>query len=67
MMADNKKAKDSKSGEILGPTYESGKPDAPLRWQQKLRTREEALQYLQTGLRYWYGTGHGSEKRKTEA
>ena len=45
MMADNKKAKDSKSGEILGPTYESGKPDAPLRWQQKLRTREEALQY----------------------
>lgn len=67
MMAGDKKAKDSKSGAVLGPTYEPGKPDAPLRWQQRLRTREDALKYLQNGLRYWYGKGHGSERRKTEA
>jgi hypothetical protein len=53
--------------EVLGPTYEPGKPSEPIRWRQKFGNREEMLKYLQTGERYWFGTGYGSEKRKTEA
>ncbi len=53
--------------EVLGPTYEPGKPGEPIRWRQKFRNREEMLKYLRTGERYWFGTGYGSEKRKTEA
>jgi hypothetical protein len=53
--------------EVLGPTYEPGKPQEPIRWRQKFRSREEMLKYLQTGERYWFGQGYGSEKRKTEA
>jgi len=53
--------------EVLGPTYESGKPVEPIRWRQKMRNRTEMLRYLQTGERYWFGTGYGSERRKTEA
>ena len=53
--------------EVLGPTYEPGKPQEPIRWRGKFRSREEMLKYLQTGERYWFGKGYGSEKRKTEA
>ena len=56
--------------EILGATYESGKPEAEDlgRWRQKLSSREEKLQYLQTGERYWYGKDwYGSEKRNNPA
>jgi hypothetical protein len=53
--------------EVLGPTYEPGKPSEPVLWRQKFRSRDEMLKYLQTGERYWFGQGYGSEKRKTEA
>jgi hypothetical protein len=56
--------------EVLGPTYENGKPEGEDmgKWRQKLGTRQDKLKYLETGERYWYSKeGFGSEKRKTAA
>ncbi len=53
--------------EVLGPTFEPGKPNEPIRWREELRDRDEMLKYIKTAERYWYGSGYGSEKRKTEA
>jgi hypothetical protein len=56
--------------EVLGATYESGKPDGETmgRWRQKLVSRDEKLKYLQTGERYWYSREwFGSEKRRSPA
>jgi hypothetical protein len=56
--------------EVLGETYEEGKPEGEEmgRWREKLGSRKEKLNYLQTAERYWYGTDwFGSEKRKTPA
>lgn len=56
--------------EVLGETFEEGKPDdAELgKWRQKLDTRADKLKYLETGERYWYGKEwYGSEKRKNPA
>ena len=56
--------------EILGATFEEGKPEGEEmgKWRQKLGTRGEKLKYLQTGERYWYGKEwYGSEKRKNPA
>jgi hypothetical protein len=56
--------------EVLGPTFEEGKPEAKElgQWRQKLESRAEKLKYLQTGERYWYGEEwYGSEKRKNPA
>ena len=56
--------------EVLGGTYEPGKPEGEEMggWRQKLASREEKLKYLRTGERYWYGKDwFGSEKRKNPA
>jgi hypothetical protein len=56
--------------EVLGATFEAGKPDCDDlgRWRQKLTSREEKLKYLETAERYWYGKDwFGSEKRKNPA
>ena len=56
--------------EVLGATYEKGKPEGEEmgRWRQKLGERAEKLKYLSTAERYWYGQDwFGSEKRKTPA
>ena len=56
--------------EVLGATYESGKPggEEQGKWSQKLASRAETLKYLQTGQRYFYSDDwFGSEKRKTPA
>ncbi len=57
--------------EVLGATFEEGKPEVggeAGKWRQKLDTREEKLKYLQTGERYWYSKEwFGSEKRKNPA
>ena len=56
--------------ELLGETYEEGKPEGEEmgRWRQKLANRAEKLKYLKTAERYWYGKDwFGSEKRKTPA
>ena len=41
--------------EVLGPTYEKGKPEGDNlgRWSQKLTSREEKLKYLETAEKYW--------------
>jgi len=65
-----KSAAGSAKVDVLGPTYETGKPESEEtgRWRQKLEDREEKLKYLQTGERYWYSEEwFGSEKRKTPA
>ena len=64
------KAKSADNLEVLGSTYEKGKPEGEDegRWRQKLQSRDEKLMYLQSGERYWYSNeGFGSEKRKTPA
>ena len=56
--------------EVLGSTYEEGKPGGEEmgKWRQKLPSRSEKLKYLETGERYFYSPeGFGSEKRKKPA
>jgi hypothetical protein len=56
--------------EILGATFEEGKPGGEEmgKWRQKLTSRNEKLKYLETGERYFSGQdGFGSEKRKKPA
>ncbi len=65
-----KSAPGRKEAEVLGATFEKGKPEGEEqgKWRQKLSNRDEKLKYLQTGERYWYGKEwFGSEKRKTPA
>ena len=56
--------------EVLGSTYEEGKPGGEEmgKWRQKLASRNEKLKYLETGERYFYSRDwFGSEKRKKPA
>jgi len=67
---EHKKASGREEAEILGATFDEGKPEGEElgKWRQKLRNRQEKIKYLQTGERYWYGKeGYGSEKRKNPA
>jgi len=64
---EKKKAPGREEVEVLGATFEEGKPEGEElgKWRQKLETREDKLKYLQSAERYWYGKDwHGSEKRK---
>ena len=64
------KAPGRKEVELLGETFEEGKPEGEDagKWRQKLESRREKLKYLETGERYWYGKEwFGSEKRKNPA
>ena len=65
-----KKAPGREEVEVLGATFEEGKPSGETmgKWSQKLTSRAETLKYLQTGQRYFYSQDwFGSEKRKTPA
>ncbi len=56
--------------EVLGATYEEGKPSGEMmgKWSNKLSSREETIKYLQTGQRYFYSQDwFGSERRKNPA
>jgi hypothetical protein len=54
--------------EVIGPTYEPGKPEEKGDWRRRLGNRDAMLKYLKSGERYWYAEeGYGSEKRKTPA
>lgn len=58
--------------EVLGHTFEEGKPTGEDmgKWRQKLASRAEKLKYLETGERYFYSPPDevfGSEKRKKPA
>jgi hypothetical protein len=64
------KAPNRDSVELLGETYETGKPEGEQmgRWRQKFDTREERIKYLRNGERYFFSKeGYGSEKRKNPA
>jgi hypothetical protein len=64
------KKEEGKKEEVLGPTYEPGKPvgEEKGHWRRKLESREEKLKYLKSGERYWYSQDwYGSERRKTPA
>ena len=53
---------------LLGHSAEPGKPLERADWRKKLTDRDQMIQYLKTGLRYWYSQDvFGSEKRKTPA
>jgi hypothetical protein len=67
---EKKKAPGREEVEVLGATFEKGKPEGEDlgKWRQKLENRQERLKYLQAGERYWYGKDwYGSEKRKKPA
>jgi hypothetical protein len=67
---EKKKAPGREEVEVLGATFEEGKPEGEDlgKWRQKLESREERLKYLQSGERYWFGKDwYGSEKRKKPA
>lgn len=67
---EKKEAPGRKEVEVLGATFEKGKPEGEElgKWRQKLENRQEKLKYLQTGERYWFGKDwFGSEKRKNPA
>lgn len=54
--------------DLLGQSAEKGMPEGRADWRQKFEDREQMIQYLKTGLRYWYSKDvFGSEKRKTPA
>ncbi|MBN2467196.1 MAG: acetyl-CoA decarbonylase/synthase complex subunit delta [Deltaproteobacteria bacterium] len=53
---------------VVGAGYEAGKPAEKVDWRRNFKNKDEMVQYLKTGLRYWYSTqGYGSEKRKKPA
>jgi len=67
---DKKSAPGREEVEVLGATFEEGKPEGEDagKWRQKLGTRQEKLKYLQTGERYWYEKEWlWDEKRETSA
>ena len=67
---EKKKAPGREAVEVLGATFEEGKPEGEEmgKWRKKLESRDEKLNYLQSGERYWYGKEwYGSEKRKKPA
>ena len=67
---EKKSAPGWKQVEVLGETYEPGKPKGEEmgKWRQKLSSRSDRLKYLETAERYWYGKEwYGSEKRKKPA
>jgi hypothetical protein len=64
------KAPNRESVELLGETYEKGKPEGEEmgKWRQKFDSREERIKYLRNGERYFFSKeGYGSEKRKNPA
>ncbi|MDO8567512.1 MAG: hypothetical protein Q7R57_02215 [Dehalococcoidales bacterium] len=67
---EKKSAPGRESVEVLGPTFDPGKPEGEQmgKWRQKLESREQKLKYLENGERYFYAKeGFGSEKRKRPA
>ncbi len=67
---EKKKAPGREEVEVLGATFEEGKPEGEDvgKWRQKLESREEKLKYLKSGERYWFSKDwFGSEKRKNPA
>ena len=67
---EKKSAPGRKEVEVLGATFEKGKPESVELgyWRQKVGGRTDMLKYLENGERYWYGQEwYGSERRKNPA
>ena len=65
---DEKENFEGKKVRVLGATYETGKPEGPADWKNKLQSEQDRMGYLRTALRYWYSDDwFGSEKRKQNA
>jgi len=59
---------DGKPIKVLGSTFEPGVPLEKEEWRKKITSRKDEINYLKTGLRYWYSKDwYGSEKRKKPA
>jgi len=58
---------DGKEVEILGEVFEPGSPELGENYNWRERLGDRKLKYLKNALRYWYGEGYGSEKRKNPA
>jgi len=57
-----------KAVELIGGSYEGGKPMEKGDWRKKINAKKEMMNFLKTSLRYWYSAEvYGSEKRKTPA
>ncbi|MBW1807390.1 MAG: hypothetical protein JRJ87_04290 [Deltaproteobacteria bacterium] len=71
-MSDKKMIKkekfDGEEVEIIGETYEPGKPEKAEDWRAKFSSRAQMLKYLEYGERYWFSDDwYGSERRKKPA
>ena len=42
---------DGKKVQVIGPTYEKGKPECAANWREKLKCREDMLAYLKVMVR----------------
>lgn len=56
-----------KEVKVINESYEPGIPHHKHDWRGISVERQEKLSQIKTGLRYWYGEGYGSEKRKKPA
>ena len=52
---------------LIQESYEAGQAQGKGDWRSKLNDKNEMIQQVKTDLHYWYGEGHGSEKRKKPA
>ena len=74
-MADKKKkpkaaADKTYKANVIGETFEAGKPTEADAWTKKAADRQEILKYIKYSERYWYldyEEWFGSEKRKNKA
>lgn len=65
---EEKKHFSGKTVKVIGAEYETGVPEKPHKWRQKIQGRQEMLKYLQSGERYWFSKEwYGSERRKNPA
>jgi CO dehydrogenase/acetyl-CoA synthase delta subunit len=52
---------------LIQESYESGQATGKEDWRNKQDDKEQLLQQVKTELHYWYGSSHGSERRKKPA
>lgn len=49
---------EKKKTDVLGPTYQPGKPSRPEQWKTKLQDREEIVKYITVSeSNYWHKSG----------
>ncbi len=53
--------------DLIQACYEPGAAQGKYDWRSMVDDKEQMMQDLKTSLRYWYGEGYGSEKRKKPA